>query len=255
MSAGLRFAGTGRRFGEQPALVDLDLDCPAGAMTCLIGPNGAGKSTALALAAGLLAPSVGRIVFESAEVDPATPPASTGYLPQHSAFHPSLSVAEVVAFTRAARGATGADLRRMLGVTGLEEVRKRSVGELSGGWVRRLGLLSALLGSPRLLLLDEPFVGLDPETHDRLLDHLGARLESGATLVLASHDFEVLDPFGPRVAVLDEGRLLSIVDLPADGRGSSRAVYRRALGAEPPAADRGLDPVFPPTLRRNVGNA
>ncbi len=254
MTSGLRFVGAGRRFGEQHALVDLDLECPPGAMTCLVGPNGAGKSTALALAAGLLAPSSGRIVHDSLEVDLATPPASTGYLPQQSAFHPSLSVAEVIAFTHAARGATDADLRRMLEVTGLDEVRERSVGELSGGWVRRLGLLSALLGSPRLLLLDEPFVGLDPETHDRLLGHLAARLESGATLALASHDFEVLDPFGPRVAVLDEGRLLSSVDLPADGGGSSRAVYRRSLGAESLETAPGSSAAFPPTLRRSAGN-
>lgn len=233
MSRGLCFVGAGRRFGEQRALYDFDLECPAGALTCLVGPNGAGKSTALALGAGLLASTSGRIQFDSRAVDPETPPASTGYLPQQSAFHPSLLVSEVVEFTVAARGATASDLRLTLGVTGVDQVMERFVGELSGGWVRRLGLLSALVGAPRLLLLDEPFVGLDPETHDRLLAHLAARLESGATLVAASHDFEVLDPFRPRVAVLDEGELQSMVDLPADGTGSSRSVYRRALGVEP----------------------
>lgn len=114
--------------------------------------------------------------------------------------------------------------------------------------MRRLGLLSALLGSPSLLLLDEPFVGLDPETHDRLFNHLQERLESGATIVMASHEFEVLDPFGPTVAVLDEGRLRLTATVSPESAGenaaentepegdshtSSRAVYRRALGAEP----------------------
>ena len=242
MTAGLRFAKVGRSFGEHVALVGLDLDCPAGTVTCLVGPNGAGKSTAMALAAGLLAPTAGAVSFAERPVRPEVPPETTGYLPQRSAFHPSFTVGEVLDFTLAARDSTRDERRRTLEVTGMGEVLDRFVGELSGGWVRRLGLLSALLGSPALLLLDEPFVGLDPETHDRLLSHLRGRLESGATIVMASHDFEVLDPFGPKVAVLEEGRLrlTATVDPEAvDGSPtSSRVVYRQALEAEP-LPDRG----------------
>lgn len=245
---GLRFVKVGRRFGDHVALQDLELDCPAGALTCLVGPNGAGKSTALALAAGLLAPTAGAVVFAERPVSPSVPPATTGYLPQRSAFHPSFTVGEVVAFTLAARAAGSDERRRALEVTGLDGVLGRFVGELSGGWVRRLGLLSALLGSPALLLLDEPIVGLDPETLDLLLGHLEERLESGATIVMASHEFEILDPFGPTVAVLDEGRLRLTATVSPESAGekaaentdpeggshtSSRAVYRRALGAEP----------------------
>ena len=236
MSQGLKFVDAGRRFGRQRALGSVALECPAGVMSCLVGPNGAGKSTALALAAGLIAPTWGRVLFDGREIGPRTPPASTGFLPQRSAFHRSLKVGEVVAFTVAARGASVDDLETALEVTHLDEVEQRFVGELSGGWVRRLGLLSALVGSPRLLLLDEPFVGLDPETHDRLLAHLERRLEVGDTVVMASHDFEVLDLFGPRVVVFDEGRLLCCERLPTDGSGSSRAVYRTALGGEPALA-------------------
>lgn len=256
MTAGLRFSKAGRRFGDHVALDDLELDCPAGALTCIVGPNGAGKSTALALAAGLLTPTAGAVHFEGSLVRPELPPETTGYLPQRSAFHPSFTVAEVVDFTVAARAAAGNERRLALEATGLAEVLSRFVGELSGGWVRRLGLLSALLGSPALLLLDEPFVGLDPETHDRLLSHLQERLESGATIVMASHDFEVLDPFEPRVAVLEEGRLCLTATVspdnaldsapdgvPDEGRSfaSSRLVYRHALGAEPATARGGSE--------------
>jgi len=240
LKTGLRFANVGRRFGDRVALEDLDLDCPAGTLTCLLGPNGAGKSTALALAAGLLAPTVGEVCFGGRQVLPAVAPETTGYLPQHSAFHPSFTVAEVVDFTVASRSATSGQRHRALEVTGLEGISERFVGELSGGWVRRLGLLSALLGSPALLLLDEPFVGLDPETLDRLVVHLAERVEDGAVIVMASHDFEDLDPFGPRVAVLEEGRLRYAATVSPDGveadgssLASSRVVYRRALGAEP----------------------
>jgi ABC-2 type transport system ATP-binding protein len=220
--------------------LDLELDCPAGALTCLVGPNGAGKSTALALAAGLLAPTAGEVLFEEHPIRPTVPPATTGYLPQRSAFHSSFTVGEVLDFTLAARSAGSDERRSALEITGLGEVLGRFVGELSGGWCRRLGLACALLGSPALLLLDEPFVGLDPETHDRLVSHLQARLESGATMVIASHEFESLDPFGPNVAVLEEGRLrmtatFSLDNAAAEGDShvSSRSVYRRALRAGP----------------------
>lgn len=248
MTAGLHFLKVGRRFGDHVALQDLELHCLPGALSCLVGPNGAGKSTALALAAGLLRPTAGAVLFGESPVRPEVAPETTGYLPQRSAFHPSFTVGEVLDFTVAARDATDDERRRAVEVTGLSEVLGRFVGELSGGWVRRLGLLSALLGSPALLLLDEPFVGLDPETHDRLQSHLRERLESGATIVTASHDFEVLDPFGPRVAVLDEGRLRLTAtvstesgDAEGDSPTSSRVVYRGALGAEPTGAQEESD--------------
>lgn len=242
MSGGLRFAGAGRRFGDHVALQELDLDCPAGTLTCLVGPNGAGKSTALALATGLLPATEGAVLFAEQPVHPAIPPATTGYLPQRSAFHPAFKVAEVLDFTVAARGADDNARRQTLEVTGLGEVLNRRVGELSGGWVRRLGLFSALLGSPALLLLDEPFVGLDPETHDRLVAHFQECLATDTTIVIASHDFEVLDPFEPIVAVLDEGRLRLTARVGEESASdeatfaSSRVAYRRALGAEPIAA-------------------
>lgn len=248
MTSGLRFAKVGRSFGDNVALLDLELDCPAGTMTCLIGPNGAGKSTALALAAGLLPPTAGAVLFNEKPLRLEIAPETTGYLPQRSAFHPAFTVGEVLDFAVAARGANDDERRRALEVTGLAEVLGRFVGELSGGWVRRLGLLSALLGEPALVLLDEPFVGLDPETHDRLIDHFERCLEVGATIVVASHDFEVLDPFEPTVAVLDDGRLrltagVSAASTRTDGDSptSSRAVYRQALGAEPLEARRGSD--------------
>ncbi len=229
---GVQFVKAGRRFGRHLALHNLDLDCPRGVLTCLVGPNGAGKSTALALAAGLLAPTTGAVVNGGRPVRLSGPLEDTGYLPQRSAFHPSFTVSEVLDFTVAARGNSNLVRCQALTVTGLDSVLDRSVGELSGGWIRRLGLLSALLGSPAVLLLDEPFVGLDPETHDRLLAHLASRLQSGATILMASHEFEAADPLHPKVAVLEEGRLLLTAQVSGDtpnGNSSSRSFYRRAL--------------------------
>lgn len=149
MKTGLDFDHVGRRFGKCEALEGFDLTCEAGVMTCLIGPNGAGKSTALALAAGLLAPSSGKISLNNKSIQPKSPPASTGYLPQKSTFHPLLRVKDVLEFTIAARQVGSDDQREALEVTGLSDVWERSVGELSGGWVRRLGLMAALASTLR----------------------------------------------------------------------------------------------------------
>jgi ABC-2 type transport system ATP-binding protein len=231
VSGALEFENTSRRFGSVDALRELDLVCSPGSMTCLIGPNGAGKSTALALAAGLLRPSAGRVLVGGHEVRLEAPPVSLGYLPQHSAFHPLLTVAEIVGLVASLRGADDTARRQALEVSGLDTLVGRRSGELSGGSRRRLGLLAALLGSPRLLLLDEPFVGLDPQTLDRLFAHLDDRLADGAAVVVASHDFEVLDRFDPHTAVLGDGRR-RLVAPPGSGR--TRALYRRGL--TPPGA-------------------
>jgi len=222
----LRLENVTLRFGERVALEQLSLVCVPGLATCLVGPNGAGKSTALALAAGLLPPTSGRIEIGD-RTDPGRgAPQSTGYLPQESSFHPLMTVKEVLDFAVEARLASAVERNAALEVAGLGAVLPRTVRELSGGWVRRLGLASALVATPDLLLLDEPFVGLDPETLDRLLRHMVARIESGGVIVIASHDFEVIDSLGPRVVVLDEGHLRA--ESPP-GSGPSRAVYRAAL--------------------------
>lgn len=225
----------GRRRSEVAALHDFSLGCAAGEAICLVGPNGAGKSTALALAAGLLPAAVGRITFADREVSPAVPPRRFGYLPQVSSFPARLTVAEVLELTAAARGAGAEALRAAFCTAGFEPLRDRSIGSLSSGWLRRLGLAVALMPPADLLLLDEPFVGLDLDTLDGLVDELRRRVAQGATVLLCSHDFEVVDRLGARVAVLDEGRLLAVTE---DGGGCARSVYRRALRGVSPDRER-----------------
>ncbi len=212
-------------------MLDLTLRCPAGAGTGLVGPNGAGKSTVLALAAGLLAPSCGRITIAAAALRPFSRLDGVGYLPQVSSFPGLLTAGEVFEFATVARGSAARARDEILDVTGVAAVLDRPVGELSGGWVRRLGLAVSLLPPTDLLLLDEPFVGLDPDTLDRLVAHLDRRVARGAALLMASHEFAVIDALADRVAVLDDGRLLGVFPL---GSGDhSRTLYRRTLAASP----------------------
>jgi ABC-type multidrug transport system ATPase subunit len=223
----LRFEGVSLRLRGRPILVGVTLVCAAGEGTCLAGPNGAGKSTMLALAAGLLPASTGRIVLGDTALRAFAPSPRAAYLPQVSAFPPLLTAREVFEFARRARCADAHAGDEVLELTGLGTVLDRRVGELSGGWVRRLGLAVGLVGRADILLLDEPFAGLDPETLDRLVAHLARRTAAGATVVLASHDFDVVDATVRRVAVLEEGMLRGVFPL----RSGARALYRQVLGS------------------------
>ncbi len=234
MSTSLRFSGVSRLFesrrGDVAALERFSLHCAASTVTCLVGPNGAGKSTVLALAAGLIRPSAGEITSGNTVLRASTPPLRLGYLPQQSTFPGVLTAAEVVDFAAATRGTDADGLQQVLALSGLEEVMQQGIGTLSSGWVRRLGLAVALIPPVDLILLDEPFVGLDLETLDRTVAHLAQRAEGGAAVLLCSHDFEVIDQLDARVAVLDGGHLLGVEDAGSSG---SRALYRRLLAERP----------------------
>lgn len=246
MSRRLRYESVSCRLGPRRATVaaleDFSLCCEAGEAMCLVGPNGAGKSTALALAAGLLPATGGRIIFDERPVSPLAPPRRVGYLPQVSAFPPRLTVREVLEFTAAARGTGDAALRHSFSSSGFEALREQPVGALSSGWLRRLGLTVALMPPSDLLLLDEPFVGLDLETLDAVVDELGRRAAQGVAVLLCSHDFEVVDRLGGRVAVLDEGRLLKVTGI---GEAGARKVYRRTLTGQE-VSSRSSRPADPP---------
>jgi ABC-2 type transport system ATP-binding protein len=237
-ASGLGFDAVSLRLGGQDVLRNVTLDCPAGSVTCLVGPNGAGKSTLLGLAAGLREPSSGRVGIGSERRSPSGGMPGIAYLPQESRFPGVLTVGEVFDFACAARASDAAARREAADVSGIGAVQGRPVGALSGGWLRRLGLAVALLRPASVLLLDEPFVGLDPQTLDRVLAHLEDRGAAGDTVVLASHEFELVDLLPRRVALLAEGRLRAV--LPATTQGSRR-LYRMLLAAEaaPPAEERG----------------
>jgi len=229
VSEGLSYAAVSRRFvvpgGERRALVGLDLECAPGRVTSLLGPNGAGKSTALALAAGLLDASGGSLRFDGIAIDPTSVPRGLGYLPQRSRFPPLLRVGEILRFTARVARANAARLEAAVELGDLDGKLDLPFGSLSGGWARRLGLAVALVAGTRLVLLDEPFVGLDLVTLERVQETLRQRVAEGAVVVVASHELEALDDLAPVTAVLDQGRLLTVSDTGA----SSRSVYRTAL--------------------------
>jgi ABC-type multidrug transport system ATPase subunit len=230
VAEGVTFVDASRSFGAHRALDGVSFACEPDGITCLVGPNGAGKSTALSMAAGLLAPSSGRVLIDGDAVHTRGGPDAVGYLPQRSVFPEVLTVREIVEFVVAARRVEGELAARLFEDAGLEAVRERRIGELSGGWVRRVGIHVAQLGLSKTLLLDEPFVGLDPSTLDGFVAYLLERQRAGDTLLLSSHDFDTIDCLGARLVVLDEGRVVGVACPAAN---TSRATYRRILAGEP----------------------
>ena len=187
----------------EAALNGLSLEIPAGGIFGLLGPNGAGKTTLISLLAGLLRGASGEISLQ---------PRLLGLVPQEHAFYPMLTCRENLRFFGAVQGLGGARLaERVAAVSAfarLEAVLERRAGELSGGLKRRLNLAIGLLTEPRLLLLDEPTVGVDAQSRAFLLEQIRSLAAPGRIIVYTSHYMEEVQAICDRVAIIDHGRLL-----------------------------------------------
>jgi heme exporter protein A len=208
-----------RRFGVHRALRGVSLSVRPGECHLVVGPNGAGKSTLLRLLAGLARPSAGTIALDGEALTGApTLRQSVGLLSHQSHLYDDLSALENLAFAarlhRLAGDPTGM-ARRRLAALGLTERLDEPVRTLSRGTVQRLAIARALLHGPRLLLLDEPFTGLDPAATDHVADLLAAERRAGKGLVLVSHDVHESWELATHVHVLVRG--LWTIDEPKSG--------------------------------------
>jgi Cu-processing system ATP-binding protein len=221
-----RLEGVSKRWGRRAGLEDVSLTLAPGETVALIGHNGAGKTTLMKLMLGLSRPSGGRV--EVLGRDPASGRAASGrgvgYLPENVAFSPALTGRELLRFYGRLKGVGRRAREALLEEVGLAEAADRRVGTWSKGMRQRLGLAQALLGEPRLLLLDEPTTGLDPSLRLAFYDILAQLRAKGVTVVLSSHALTELEDRADRVAILDGGRLIAdgtletlrrLADLPA----------------------------------------
>jgi ABC-type multidrug transport system ATPase subunit len=220
-----------RHFGRRRALARVHLHCRAGEIVGLFGPNGAGKSTLLALFSTLLQPSVGEIRFGDRTAAGLGDGLRRliGVLGHDLFLYGDLTAAENLDFFGRLYGLPASDLRASidaaLGAARLRDRANDRVASFSRGLRQRLALERALLHRPRLVLLDEPFTGLDDEAAAALGARLRALRESGAIVVMATHDFESADGLVDRAICLNGGRAREM----AGGGGSVRDRYRRAL--------------------------
>jgi ABC-2 type transport system ATP-binding protein len=206
--------GVGRSFGATQALADVDLDLRAGVIG-LLGPNGAGKTTLLRLLATALPPSRGKVRVLGRDVEVLAERTEIrrrlGYLPQEVGFprgFTAFAFVDYIALLKewADPAARHAEVRRVLDQVGLSDAATKRIRAMSGGQRRRVALAQALLGSPPVLILDEPTTGVDPEQRVTLRTVL-AELARTSIVVLSTHQTEDVAALCERVVVLDRGRV------------------------------------------------
>ena len=229
---GIEARGVGKVYGRERALGPVDLTLRAGDAVALLGPNGAGKSTLLGILATLVKPTQGEVRFGG---EPATAAhrGSIGLLAHESLCYGDLSARENLRFfARLYRLSDGAArVEALITRVSLQIAADRPSRTYSRGMLQRLALARALLHRPTLLLLDEPFTGLDREGCATLLDLLGEERARGTILVVVSHDLDALPGLVVRAVVLRRGRLVHDGPAPESGDGF-RGLYREHAGAQ-----------------------
>ena len=223
--------------GPVAALQGVDLDVGSG-MFGLLGPNGAGKTTLMKVVAGLLEPTSGSVELEGQDIvrSPEVAWSQLGYLPQDFGFYPHLSAHAMLVYLLRLKGVT-ADVPldeladQLLARVGLTDAARREVGGYSGGMRQRLGIAQALAGDPKLIIVDEPTAGLDPEERLRFY-RLLAEMAEGRTVILSTHIVEDIAVLCPRFAVMRDGEIVADTT-PSDARDSIRdTIYERTVANE-----------------------
>jgi len=206
---------------ERPALDQLSLQIPSGAFFGLLGPNGAGKSTLISILCGLLSPTHGSVRVAGADVqsDPQAVKRRLGLVPQDLALYPTLSARENLNFFGRMQGLHGARLRERvdhcLEMARLEGLADRRAETFSGGLKRRLNLVIGLIHDPQLLILDEPTVGIDPQSRHFIHESLRTLHAAGMTLIYTTHYMEEAEQLCDDIAIIDQGRILARGTVPA----------------------------------------
>lgn len=205
-----------KAYGPTVALDDVSLEIAAGEFFGLLGPNGAGKSTLMSLIAGLRSADAGAIRLGGEAVGPAAASArrALGLAPQAIALYHDLTAQENLAIFGALQGLRGRELKDRIGAAlaavQLEDRRHDAVKTFSGGMQRRLNLVAALLHRPRLLLCDEPTVGVDPQSRNAIFDYLERLNREGVTIIYSTHYMEEAERLCSRVGIIDHGRILAL---------------------------------------------
>jgi len=216
----LSLAGVRKVYGEIVAVDRLSIVVRSGEILGLLGPNGAGKTTTVHMAVGILSPDEGTVTIEGLG-SPAEPAvrARIGIAPQALALYEMLTGEENLRFFGRMYGLAGEDLAEKvsgaLAFVGLADRRRDRVKTYSGGMKRRLNLAAGILHDPELVLLDEPTVGVDPQSRHAIFENILALKDRGRAIVYTTHYMEEAERLCDRVAILDRGKLLALDTVPA----------------------------------------
>ena len=235
----LELSGLSKRFGSLQALDDLSLSLDRGEIVGFVGANGAGKSTTMRIVMGVLAADSGAVTWMGAPVDAAIR-RTIGYMPEERGLYPRMKVAEQLVYLARLHGlsssAAKAAADRWTERLGLEGRRGDEVQSLSLGNQQRVQLAAALVSDPELLILDEPFSGLDPVAVDVMSQVLLERAAAGVPTLFSSHQLDVVERLCDRVVIIRSGRLVAdgtIPELQATETPRWRVVVEQAAGSAP----------------------
>jgi ABC-2 type transport system ATP-binding protein len=211
----LEVKGVTKSYGKLIAVTSVSFRADYGETIGLLGPNGAGKTTTISLIAGLLSPDSGEVLIEGRQVKSDTDPAKLkiGLVPQDMALYDKLSARDNLNFFAALYSLVGAKARQAiteaLSLVGLSDRAGDKVGTFSGGMKRRLNLAAALLHDPQILLLDEPTVGVDPQSRNAIFENLEALKKRGKTLIYTTHYMEEAERLCDRIVIIDHGKVIA----------------------------------------------
>ncbi|HEY5231059.1 MAG TPA: ATP-binding cassette domain-containing protein [Galbitalea sp.] len=210
----LQISGLVKRFGETIAVAGIDLSVETGSFYGIVGPNGAGKTTTLSMVTGLLRPDAGTVTVHGVDVwsDPVAAKRNMGVLPDRLRLFDRLTGAQLLFYSGILRGldeesvrARTADLARAFG---FEDALNRLVTDYSAGMTKKIALAAAMIHSPRLLILDEPFESVDPVSAANVTQILRTYVEAGGTVVVSSHSMDLIQRICDHVAVVVHGAIL-----------------------------------------------
>jgi linearmycin/streptolysin S transport system ATP-binding protein len=209
----LSVADARKHFGSVKALDGASLDLREGELLALLGPNGAGKTTLIRAIAGRVRLDSGEIRVFGRLVDGRQTPPELGIVPQEIALYPLMTARENLQVFGRLQGLSGADLGRQvdwaLDCTGLKDRAAEPIRQFSGGMRRRLNIACGVLHKPRIVLLDEPTVGVDPQSRDRIYDVLAELTGRGVSLLLTTHHLEEAEARCSRTVIIDHGRVIA----------------------------------------------
>lgn len=212
----LSIRSLGKRFGENVAVNGISLDVPAGSFFGLVGPNGAGKTTALSMATGLLRPDAGQAWLHGIDVwaEPLRAKAAMGVLADGVRLFDRLSGRQLVTYAGLLRGMDRDTVNErtddLLRVLDLEDAGNKLVVDYSAGMTKKIALATALIHSPRVLVLDEPFEAVDPVSAANIRDILADYVAHGGTVIVSSHVMDLVQRMCSHVAVIAGGNLLAV---------------------------------------------
>ncbi len=204
-----------KNYGNIRAVDGISFEVKRGEVFGLLGPNGAGKSTTISIISTLVPPTKGEIIFEGESIlkNPKNIRQKLGVVPQDIALYPTLSGYENLRFWGNLYGLKGQELKQRINETadiiGLHERLKDKVEKYSGGMKRRLNIGAALLHMPDLLIMDEPTVGIDPQSRSHILDTVFKLNDRGITIIYTTHYMEEAENLCSRICIMDEGKIIA----------------------------------------------